>query len=87
MKILENTPIWVTLAFGNVETRKTAIILIISSIIFSLYCIPWVQFSKHPLVTRLFLIDDWSWFAVMVPMVIWYWLSLRWIDQHQAWGR
>lgn len=86
MKILENTPLWVTLAFGNVETRKTAILLIISSIIFSLYCVPWVQFSKLPLVARLFLIHDWSWFAVMVPMVIWYWLSLRWIDQHQAWG-
>jgi predicted MFS family arabinose efflux permease len=86
MKISDNTPLWVTLAYGNINTRKSALILIVCSVIFTVYCFPWAHFSQHPMVARLFLIKDWSWFAVMLPMIVWYWLSLKWVDKHEAWG-
>jgi hypothetical protein len=34
----------------------------------------------------LFLIDDWEWFAMMLPMTIWYWLSMKWVDKKRGWG-
>ncbi len=82
-----NTPLWVFLAFSSINTRKGALILIWSCIVFSLYCIPWVKFfADQEWVGKIFLIDDWSWIAMMVPMVIWYWLSLRWVDKNAEWG-
>ncbi len=80
-------PLWVFLAFSSLETRKAALILIYSSLVFTVYCIPWGLFFKSPWVMRLFLIDDWSWAAAMLPIVFWYWLSLKWMDRHQAWGK
>ncbi len=85
MKVIENTPIWVTLAYGNVETRKVALILVLSSLVFTVYCVPWVHYSKATMVAKLFLLDDWSWFAMMLPMTLWYWLGMRWVDKHQGW--
>lgn len=80
------TPLWVFLAFSNIETRKGAMILIWSSLVFNLYCIPWANyFNGNEWVAKLFLIDDWSWFAMMLPMTAWYWLSLRWIDKNGSW--
>jgi hypothetical protein len=82
------TPLWVFLAFSSIKTRKSALLLIWSSVIFSLYCIPWVKyFSDIAWLEKLFLIDDWSWFACMLPMVLWYWLSLKWVDKNMAWGK
>ncbi|MFA5983553.1 MAG: hypothetical protein WC782_06020 [Methylococcaceae bacterium] len=82
----DSTPMWVFLAFSSIETRKSAIILIICSLIFTLYCIPWSQFfTELAWVPKVFLIDDWSWAAMMVPVLIWYWLSLRWVDKKQGW--
>lgn len=79
-------PMWVFLAFSSIETRRGALILIWSSLIFTLYCFPWTHyFSGGGWVAKLFLIDDWSWFAMMLPMVIWYWLSLRWVDKNRGW--
>ncbi len=86
MEKKDNTPLWVFLAFSSINTRKGALILIWSCIIFSLYCIPWrLFFSDQEWVAKIFLIDDWSWLAMMVPMIIWYWLSLRWVDKNTAW--
>ncbi len=85
MEKTKDMPLWVFLAFSSIETRKMAMILIWSCIIFTLYCIPWVMFSDNPWVKTLFLIDDWSWVAMMVPICLWYWISLRWIDKHSAW--
>ncbi len=86
MKKTDSTPIWVFLAYSSIEKRKTALILIWSNLIFSLYCIPWVSyFSGNEWIEKLFLIDDWSWAGVMLPMTLWYWLSLRWIDKNAAW--
>lgn len=86
MKKTDITPLWVFLAFSSIETRKGALILIWSSILFSLYCIPWVSyFSDNDWVVKLFLIDDWEWFAMMLPMVTWYWVSLRWVDKNSGW--
>ncbi len=85
MKQIEKTPIWVTLAYANVHTRKMAIGIIIFCVVFALYCVPWVQYSKNEWVAKLFLIDDWSWLAMMVPMTAWYWLSLKWVDKNQGW--
>jgi len=81
-----NTPMWVFLAFSSIETRKGALILIWSSLVFSLYCVPWVKyFYGDGWVAKLFLIDDWEWFAMMIPMVLWYWLALRWVDKNTGW--
>ena len=79
-------PIWVLLAFSSIQKRKHAIILIWASIIFTVYCLPWPNFIDNSLVTTLFLIDDWSWVAMMIPISIWYILSLRWMDQNKAWS-
>lgn len=80
----DKTPLWVFLAFASIETRKGALILIWISLLFTLYCIPWSLYVAHPWISKIFLIDDWNWFAMMVPIIIWYWLGLRWADKHGA---
>ena len=82
---MDITPLWVNLAWASVPTRKIAVWLIYSCVIFALYCVPWVQFSSNPLVARFFLLQDWWWFASMIPLIIWYWLSLKWVDNHDGW--
>ena len=82
----DNMPLWVFLAFSSISTRKGALILTWVCFAFSIYCLPWVQFFPgQELVATLFLIDDWSWVAMMVPITIWYWLSLRWLDNNEGW--
>ena len=78
-------PLWVLLAFSSIHKRKHAIILIWASILFTLYCLPWVNFINNDIVTSFFLIDDWSWIAMMLPICAWYILSLRWMDKNTAW--
>ena len=83
--VTKKMPIWVLLAFSSIHKRKHAMILIWASIIFCLYCLPLVTFSDNEIVAKLFFIDDWSWVAMMIPICIWYLLSLRWMDQNNAW--
>jgi len=78
-------PLWVLLAFSSIHKRKHAIILIWASILFTLYCLPWMNFTDNETVSALFLIDDWSWLAMMLPISFWYILSLRWMDKNNAW--
>ncbi len=78
-------PLWVLLAFSSIQQRKHAIILIWSCILFTLYCLPWTNFTDNEMVSTLFLIDDWSWLAMMIPICFWYILSLRWMDKNAAW--
>lgn len=79
-------PLWVALAFSNFKARKSALLLIAISVVFTIYCLPWSTFfSETTWLASIFLIDDWSWFAMMVPVVIWYCLCLRWMDKNQAW--
>jgi hypothetical protein len=86
MEKKESTPLWVFLAFSSISTRKGALILIWSSFVFTLYCIPWsLFFTEQVWVSKVFLIDDWSWLAMMVPVIVWYWLSLRWVDKNDTW--
>jgi len=86
MQKTDNTPIWVYLAFSSIATRKGALLLILVSVIFTLYCIPWPQFfTKHDSVMKLFMIKDWSWFVIMAPTTIWYWISLKWVDKYSKW--
>ena len=85
MKKIDKTPLWVSLVYANVHTRKMALIMVIFCVVFTFYCVPWVQFSKSSVVTKLFLIEDWSWFAMMIPMTIWYWISLKWVDKNAGW--
>jgi len=86
MQKTKDMPIWVFLAFSSIETRRGALILLWSSIVFSFYCIPWSHyFNDSQWIKKLFLMDDWEWFAMMLPMTLWYWLSLRWLDRKQAW--
>lgn len=78
-------PLWVILAFSTITKRSYAIILIRASIIFTLYCLPWPNFIDNEIVSTLFLIDDWSWVAMMIPLSLWYILCLRWMDENSAW--
>ena len=88
MEKTEKMPIWVFLAFSSIETRKGALILIWACAIFSLYCIPLpLFFENNELVKTLFLIDDWSWIAMMAPITFWYWISLKWVDNNSGWEK
>lgn len=78
-------PFWVLLAFSALHKRKHALMLISASILFTFYSFPWVNFFENEIVEKLFLIDDWSWIAMMIPICIWYILSLRWMDKNSAW--
>jgi hypothetical protein len=78
-------PIWVLLAFSTIQKRKHALVLIWASVIFAVYSLPWVNFINHEIIATLFLIDDWSWVAIMIPLCLWYLLCLRWMDQNNAW--
>lgn len=88
MERTQNMPLWVYLAFSSITTRKGALLLIIVCALFTVYCIPWtLLLPEREWVAQLFLIDDWSWFAMMVPIMLWYWLSLRWLDNHSGWAK
>jgi hypothetical protein len=78
-------PLWVLMAFSSINKRQHAFILIWACIIFTLYCLPWVNFITNEIVSMIFVIDDWSWLAMMLPICIWYILSLRWMDKNNAW--
>jgi hypothetical protein len=86
MKKTNTTPLWVFLAFSSIETRKSALLLIWGCLLFSFYCIPWGNyFHDNQWTSKLFLIEDWEWFIMMLPMTAWYWLSLKWIDKNGGW--
>lgn len=86
MEKKDSMPLWVFLAFSSINSRKGALILTWSCVVFTAYCFPWsLYLTDQPWVKQVFLIDDWSWLPMMVPMVIWYYLSLRWIDKNSAW--
>ena len=87
MEKTKKMPIWVFLAFSSIDTRKGALLLILSSVLFSIYSIPWSSlFTGAPWISSVFLIDDWSWVAMMVPITLWYWLSLKWVDNNSVWA-
>jgi len=84
----KETPLWVFLAFSSIKTRKAGLWIVWTCAAFTVYCAPWSQFSPNQAwVKSVFLLDDWSWFAMMVPMTLWYFLSLRWTDKNFAWQR
>ncbi len=88
MEKKDNIPLWVFFAFASINTRKGALILIWSCVVFTGYCIPWSLFySESEWVNQIFLIDDWSWLAMMIPIIIWYYCCLRWVDKNNAWER
>lgn len=87
MQKSDTMPIWVYLAFSSISTRKGAVSLIGACIVFSLYCVPWASiFAGRDWIERVFLIKNWSWFAMMIPVIFWYWISLRWVDKHSGWA-
>ena len=79
-------PLWVDLVFSVIDKRKHALLLIGASALFTLYCVPWVKLigPEHP-VAGLLLADDWTWLALMIPVMVWYGLALRWMDKAGAW--
>ncbi len=82
----EKTPLWVFLAFSSINTRRGALILIGVSVLFTLYCVPWTLFVTEPAwLKQVFLIEDWSWLAMMVPVLIWYAVCLAWCDRNSVW--
>jgi hypothetical protein len=86
MQKTDDMPVWVFLALSSIETRKGAMLLVLINIIFSAYCVPWVMFyGDNEWVQRLFLLTDWEWFAWTIPISLWYWLSIKWVDRHQRW--
>jgi len=85
MEKKDHIPMWVFLAFSSINTKKGALILIWSCVIFTLYSFPFSLFFAEAWVKQVFLIDDWSWLSMMIPIVLWYYLSLRWMDKNNAW--
>jgi hypothetical protein len=86
MEKTDKIPWWVFLAFSSIDTRKGALVLIRVCAVFSIYCIPWLQFFENQQwVAKIFLIEDWSWFGMMIPITTWYLISLKWVDRHQGW--
>ncbi len=75
MERKDNMPLWVFLALMNIETRKGALILFWASFAFTLFTIPLSWY-----------LNDWWWLGMMIPITLWYWLSLQWVDKHSAWG-
>jgi hypothetical protein len=83
---MSKMPLWVALAYSSIRSRKLALYLVYGCAAFTAYCIPWTRFyGSQTWLEQAFLIDDWSWFAIMVPTTLWYWLGMRWIDSNQAW--
>ena len=78
-------PLWVFLAFSSIQKRHHALILIWACIMFTIYSLPWSTFIDNDMVSTLFMIEDWSWIAMMLPICAWYILSLRWMDTNQGW--
>lgn len=88
MEKKDKMPLWVFLAFSSINSRAGALWLIGASALFTLYCFPFARyFQDSPWVQTIFLIDDWSWFAMMIAITAWYWLSLRWVDNNTAWEK
>ncbi|VAW54014.1 hypothetical protein MNBD_GAMMA07-1608 [hydrothermal vent metagenome] len=84
----KNTPFWVFLAFSAIETRKGALLLVWSSVLFTVYSLPWSLIlgdAINDIGKQLLLIDDWSWIAMMAPMTLWYIISLKWMDNNEGW--
>jgi len=73
----DDMPIWVFLGLMNIETRKGAMILFMSSFIFGLICVP---LSIYELLTV-----DWTWIAMMATITSWYWLCIKWVDNNASW--
>lgn len=74
-----NMPMWVFLGLANVNTRKGALILFLSCLLFSIATVPLAYLQVWEWL-------DWSWPALMFPCSLWYWLCIRWVDKHQAWA-
>jgi hypothetical protein len=79
-------PLWVALAFSSVRSRKLALYIVYGCAAFTAYCVPWPHyFGDQTWVTKIFLLDDWSWAVMMIPTTIWYWLSFMWIERNSTW--
>ena len=86
MEKTDAVPLWVFLAFSSIETRKGALILITACLAFTLYSVPWTLLAPQlAWVETTFLIDDWSWVAMMVPITLWYAIALKWVDKNTGW--
>jgi len=74
-------PLWVFLGLLNLESRKAALILIGCTFVFGMAFLPLP-----------YILDDWNWIDVvnwsgmMFAVTLWYWLSMRWVDQHSSWN-
>ena len=82
----ERNPLWVDLVFSMTPKRVQALWLIASSAIFTLYCVPWVLFfPENATVETVFKISGWDWLALMVPVMLWYFAALFWMDKNKRW--
>jgi hypothetical protein len=86
-KALKEKPLWVSLTLSSVHSRTGALTLVFGNVLFTIYCIPWCIFiGPEYWIKKLFLLEDWNWFAMMIPITLWYWLSLKWIDNNIGWS-
>ena len=86
MQKTDDIPLWVYLALSSIKTRKGALLLILSNVLFSGYCIPWATlYTDVGWVAKVFLIEDWEWFYWSAPMTAWYWRSMHWVDKNLGW--
>lgn len=84
----DKMPVWVALAFSSIESRKVALYFVYTCAAFTIYCFPWSRyFTNATWVAKIFLVDGWSWFVTSLACTLWYWLSLKWIDDHSGWAK
>lgn len=74
MERKDNMPLWVFFGLSSINTRKGALILFWACFVCGIVFIP---VSYH--------LDDWSWAGFTFLAALWYWLCIRWMDQHSAW--
>ena len=73
----ENMPLWVFLGLMSIETRKGAMALLWSCILFGIACVPMMFYFSEWV--------DWTWVAMMAVFSVWYWLCIRWVDANAGW--
>ena len=70
-------PVWVFLGLMNIYTKKGAVVLLSTCILFALICVPLAIYEMYTV--------DWSWVAMMAAISVWYWLCIKWVDKHSEW--
>ena len=77
----DKMPHWVYFGLLNIYSKKGALILFWSCLVFALLCIPGSYYFNDYKVEGM----DWSWAGMMFAVSLWYWLCINWVDNKSTW--